>query len=343
MAEAASASPDVVDVDGTKVLFLNAHLFKGTAMARVYGAITHRDEQRADAIAERISESGASVAMLAEVWGASSRDRIVRGAAPTHPHVWAPPPPAKRAPLRLGTGLLFLSTAPIEKTAVTHFRDLNSWDAWSQKGVASARVGGVAYVATHLDAEGAARDRECRASNMRQVVAHIAEHVGGNDAPCVFAGDMNTHDACDEFPPMQAAFASLGMRDAFRTLHPADPGVTMDHALNGLAALWSGPKDTSRTRLDYFFVRGVTPIECSVGNGFCPAGFASSSSRRFGGGGGGRVRRLATVVTPPPQPVQPMHPNADPAAAAASAAAKLVEPPLPLSDHWPLQLTFLKS
>jgi len=324
-------SPEIVEVQGTRVMFLNAHLFKGTAMAAVYRPITYRDYTRADAIAERISESGASVVMLAEVWGASSRERIVRGAAPTHPYWWAPPRRPHGSPFELGTGLLFLATSPIERRRCTWFSELNGWDAWSQKAVASARIGGVTYACTHLDAEGASRDVECRASNMREVLAHLETHLAEDDA-VVFAGDMNIAEDSAEFAQLAETFAHVRMHDPLRELYPdrtAVPAYTADHATNGLACYWSDPSDKTRSRLDYFFVRGVGPLECGVSDGYC----RTPASR-------GQMQKLTDVTTAPasvkaatsspPSPPPPPH------------SAAFVSPPLPLSDHWPIYLVFHK-
>jgi exonuclease III len=185
MTAAVAAAPATT----TGVLFLNCHLFAGTTFGRVYRKLLHRDAARADELCRRIIASGAQVVMLAEVWDTSMRARIAAGVRATHPHTWAPPRGQSR--LKLGSGMMFLSAAPIEQCRAVQFDRLTGWDAFSQKCVASVVVCGVAYACTHVEAEGDTKGSAARRANIDQVRQFVRDELAGHPK-VVLAGDMNT-------------------------------------------------------------------------------------------------------------------------------------------------------
>jgi hypothetical protein len=98
---------------------------------------------------------------------------------------------------------------------------------------------------------------------------------------------------------MAEAFGEVGLVDTHRLVSPdlvADPAYTANHQLNPLCVHWGGDS-TSRSKIDYFFTRGVTPATSGVHTDFS-----------------------VPLGTP--------------------AAASSTPPLLPVSDHYPIFMTF---
>lgn len=285
--------PDVNVEEGEELVgFLNCHIFEGTYVGTFYRKIVYEDQMRADAIVRYILESKASVFMLAEVWSARLRDRIIKGVFHEYKHSYFP---VCGGFGKLDSGLIFLSKKKIAGTGFRAYTDLSSWDRGSTKGIAYIITeDGVAYFTTHLNAGGSTEAKRCRNENIKQMFEFYDDTVDGKNArktkitKVVFTGDFNIRESdftqlqhvhnnaanSDEMVELMAKprqdYENIrglmekkgdnkrGLVDGLRVKygdHLEEPCLTADHTYNSLAVLWT-PGDMTRSRLDYFFIKG---------------------------------------------------------------------------------------
>lgn len=278
--------PDVGE--GEEIVgFLNCHIFEGTYVGRFYKKIVFEDQQRANAIIKYVMHSKAAVFMLAEVWSSSIRDRIIKGVSHVYPYSYYP---KNGSFSKLDSGLVFLSKKAISHKDHKNYSKLTGWDRWSTKCAAYIITDdNIAYFTTHFNAGGNIDAKEARHSNILEMFAFydkvVAEH-GVTQA--VITGDLNIRETdfaelqsvsdTERNPAIRAEWLKSrrpdyidfrsrmekrGLKDGLREAHPDHleyPCITADHTYNSLAVLWT-PKDVTRSRLDYFFVKGVVARE----------------------------------------------------------------------------------
>lgn len=186
----------------------------------------------------------------------------------------------------LNSGLTTLSKYEIVEQAFKPFAYASHADALAQKGVSFTRVrlpeGQMLDVYnTHFQAmrdkadapheklglkimgllfPGYAMPRdEIRAHDAEVLKAFVEEHDAGH--PVIITGDFNTQESDALYGVLKD---SLGLNDAFRELHPEDPGYTSDGKTNPYK---SNPQ--KRKRVDYIFYRDgqhldLKPIQSQV-------------------------------------------------------------------------------
>lgn len=167
----------------------------------------------------------------------------------------------------LRSGLEIFSRYEILQTDFVAFALSSDSDALARKGVAFARVlipniGPVDFYDTHYQAEDDRSASDPR-QKLRQLIsgfwpgfalphdelrlhdnevmsAFVVRHERGY--PTILLGDFN---AGDDSPVIPDLLKRLGLQDAFRTLHPDDPGYSSDGELNPLR------RSRTRHRHDY--------------------------------------------------------------------------------------------
>lgn len=265
-----------------------------------------------------MKSSDADVVMLAETWSQKMVDVIWSECKSVFKYLWRP---RKISPFKLGSGLAFFARQPIEDRRIAQFSHLSGWDAWSQKSIASCVVDGVVYAATHLEAGWDDNGIAFRRENLEETKNHFMK-LRGESKKVVFGGDLNMAEmemvrsattgkkepSTLETPwygVLKGVLAGeLQFKDAFREVYPdrvKDKGVTCNHYDNYMNKIFSGPNGEDIERIDYFWTKGVSSV-----------GFQ--------------------VLTDWKRPVTPQHPGW-----CLDTPVKAMH----LSDHFPIELTFL--
>lgn len=241
------------------------------------------DLERCARIGKRLARSRGAydVVCLQEVFDEDAREVLVDALRKSHPY---------RVPLceddgffNQDSGLFFASRLPIaEEGAAWRFREFSTSvglfgaDFWADKGVFVARLerpdGGAVLIANlHMQSDGFdvgryARTRAAQLVEVRRIFARALLHCDDpGETIGILVGDLNvpgeSPTAAGDLVP-SAEYANLRRelawgRDAFRELHPKDPGWT-----------WDGPNnrpripesDDTQLRLDYAFVFDAIPL-----------------------------------------------------------------------------------
>ncbi len=129
-----------------------------------------------------------------------------------------------------GAGLVTATDMDVIDTEFHQFQAAAEIDHWARKGILRTRVRlpdghSVDFFNTHMQQDGDV-DHVRRAQ-----MAEMAEFVGSFEGPAVVAGDFNVwedrpDDASPAYPALLQTMGAVGLRDAFRTTHPQDPGIT---------------------------------------------------------------------------------------------------------------------
>ena len=309
-----------------KVGFLNCHIFEGTHAGTLYKKLVYKDRMRSEAIVRHILESNAAVFILAEVWSSKIRNNIIKGVKHEYPHSYYP---NNGGLLKLDSGLIFLSKKNIALTEYKNYSDLSGWDWMSTKCIACIVTDDkIAYFATHLNAGGNSEAKRCRHENIRELFELYDKIIAQeNIQQAIVVGDFNIRESdfaelrCvseteqdkarraewlkerrSEYVDFADRMAQRDASDGLRLAHPdhlTHPCLTADHMFNSLAVLWS-PTDVTRSRLDYFFVRGIA-VRDSGAYFHWWAGKASDDAER---------RRLA-FLTASDGPMEDIYPVSD--------------------------------
>ncbi|WP_329521338.1 RNA repair domain-containing protein [Spirillospora sp. NBC_01491] len=220
------------------------HVVTYNVLADVYE--THRTygERRIGACVDLLGGLGADVVALHE---ATPRLREALLAAPwvrAGFHVSAAPDPA------VPYGEMLLSRWPllIERHDFSRHKHM-----LLGRVVLNGRV--AAFASAHLTSD---RTRDAGARRAEQLRVLGERLAGGGISDAVVLADVNFGDGAED-----ALLREAGLTDAWREVHPHDPGFTFDPGVNPLAALMSA---TGRPRrLDRILVRSdrMTPVEVS--------------------------------------------------------------------------------
>jgi exonuclease III len=209
------------------ILAYNTHLFGESLATKLISAakkpLFYQDDRRAEIIATKINSSGADIVGLVEVWDDELARKIIKEVEVVYPHHF---PERKETDFltkvgdfvinltqkRLaGNGLLLLSKHPLTDPAFSEYEDRNGDDAWSRKGILTAKAdlpnlseGGspikVRLFLTHTQAGETKVDKENREKNIRQLQGFIQPN--GNfkrndkDIPIFCIGDFNVIAEC---------------------------------------------------------------------------------------------------------------------------------------------------
>lgn len=185
-------------------------------------------------------------------------------------------------PLKMGSGVLLLSRFPLSDI-FTKYEKLVGWDSVSQKGflLATVEIEAQKLLIAHTQADdrGAAdAGQEARKSNILELQSGISK-AADISTPVILLGDLNiigddkSGDRTSEYDFLCDTLKSLNMKDSYRTLNDSAtsaPGYTYDAVNNKLIARFAeeDAKHKVQQRLDYIFVRGITPISVTVPNSF---------------------------------------------------------------------------
>lgn len=270
-----------------KVGFLNCHLFEGTYVGKFYKKIVYHDEERAQKIVYNILKSDCEIFMLAEVWSATLRDYIIKGVQSKYQYSFYP---KNGAVIKLDSGLVYLSKKKITKTGFLNYKDLSGFDNASTKCISyiitEDKMG---YMCTHLDA---GKEDTFRKKNLIQLFDLFKEIEKENISQIIIAGDFNIREndfneavkivqeeldsdsrkerimqKSEEYLYLIQEMEKRGLKDSFRLVYSdflEHPYITSDHLFNSLNCLWSSKNDKTRSRLDYFFVKGINVCDSGV-------------------------------------------------------------------------------
>ncbi|MGD8805941.1 MAG: endonuclease/exonuclease/phosphatase family protein, partial [Chloroflexota bacterium] len=144
------------DLQQITMLTYNTHLFGGSQVCIFKPSACYQDETRASHIVDQVSESGADIVALQEVWedswglGVSWQQEFVDELAGVYPYAWyANGCPGAAVDFMVGSGLVLLSKLPLQDLSFHRFPtyDYEAFpsdnDYWATKGViaATAMVG----------------------------------------------------------------------------------------------------------------------------------------------------------------------------------------------------------
>jgi endonuclease/exonuclease/phosphatase family metal-dependent hydrolase len=211
---------------------------------------------------------------FSEVWANSSKDRFISGLKSQLPY-YAWDQNKKRS--QLGSGLLLLSRFPLSNASFIPYANLASWDKLSQKGfiLATVEVGAQKFLIahTHTQAEDSSNAVKARKANINQLYSTFCEV--DDSIPIILLGDLNitgenkSGTPTEEYKFLRNILRSNQMSDLYRTLNPSTtlaPGYTYDGVNNKLIDRFapSDAQNAVKQRLDYMFVRGITPTSVTV-------------------------------------------------------------------------------
>jgi endonuclease/exonuclease/phosphatase family metal-dependent hydrolase len=259
-------------------LAYNAHLFVDTAV-ELSAKQVYNDTIRINGIITQIQNLKPDIVSLSEVWANNSKEEFTERLKEELPYsAWDD----NKKILQIGSGLLLLSRFPLSHISFTKYTSLVGSDSLSQKGfiIATVEVGGqkLLIACTHVQADDNSAAIEARKSNISQLKNGIS-NAAGVSTPVILLGDLNiigenqSGTPTDEYKSLCDTLKSLQMSDSYPTLHPdatSAPGYTYDAVNNKLIARFA-PSDANnkvRERLDYIFVRGITPTSVTVLDSF---------------------------------------------------------------------------
>lgn len=243
-----------------KILFLNAHLFKGTIPAFFYRKLQYNDNDRCNRICDYILSENYDMILFSEVWSTSMKLKILMKLIHIYPYHYIPPRNCKW--YQLGPEQLILSKSVIDECRYENLTNLSSWDQFSVKKICSCVCENYFICTTHFDTG-------YTSENLDQLREYITKYGGGRRV--IFAGDLNiaesyNHNISDWYTSMMNVFDIIGMRDSFRMLNPnvnTHPYFTVDGEMN-VVANYFGNGDKSKSRIDYFMTRGISPTNGEV-------------------------------------------------------------------------------
>jgi endonuclease/exonuclease/phosphatase family metal-dependent hydrolase len=218
------------------------------------------DAARADRIAALLQEIDVDVVVLQEVFNTRIRDRLVASLSPHFSSIIA----SAGSGWPFASSGLFLAThRRILQHAFAPFPDADRWttDWLARKGVLGAEIEGFGWIfTTHLQAGILARHgvRGYRGRQVETLRAFIEERadtwaLGGDFNLIAEVGGVPT----DDWLGFEAA---LPATDAWRAVHPSDPGFTWDGVRNPTIPA----RHRTRERLDGWRLRGHRATAASL-------------------------------------------------------------------------------
>ena len=245
------------------ILYLNTHLFRGTFVAAFYRKLQYKDEIRCEQICDYIKMSDYNIIILSEVWSNYMKNKIAEKLSVVYPFQIIPK--KKGAFYKVGPEHVILSKSPITEFASENLKNLSGWDRMSIKQICGFVVKDVYICTSHFDTG-------CMMQNMEQLKKFVQNHSNGRNV--IVAGDLNIKEVLQTSPAehsekynkMINCFAEIDLRDSVRQLFQdfiIYPSYTVDHINNSVAKYFSGG-GTTKARLDYFFSKGIQPIDVNV-------------------------------------------------------------------------------
>ena len=249
--------------------------------------IEYQEDTRINEIINQVNNQAPNIVALSEVWSNKSKERFISKLKSQLPYyAWD----ENTNILQIGSGLLLLSRFPLSPLSNRYFTrydpdSLVGDDKRSQKGfiLATADLGAqkllIAHTHTQADDEKDYKKAiEARKSNLLELREAISK-AADNSMPAILLGDLNVIGESESGTPTKEyeflceILKPLQMTDSYRTLHPratSDPGYTYDAVNNKLIARFASKdaKKKVKQRLDYMFVRGITPTSVTVPNSF---------------------------------------------------------------------------
>jgi len=260
------------------ILAYNTHLFVGTVPGLLPSQVYY-DEIRIGSIITQVKSLSLDIVGFSEVWANNSKQQLISGLRDTLPYdAWD----QNKKHWQMGSGLLLLSRYPLSNISFTRYNHLVGFDSASQKGLilATTEIGSqkLLIASTHVQADNNSAAVEARKSNILQLQDAISQAVDVS-SPVILLGDLNiigedqSGTPTSEYEFLRNTLQSLQMSDSYRTVNPnatSAPGYTYDAVNNKLIARFapSDAKNKERQRIDYLFVRGITPTSVTVPNSF---------------------------------------------------------------------------
>jgi len=264
-------------MSGIDIHFLsyNTHLFLDT-LVKGDSSQGYHDSTRLDNIINLLKLTTPDIIGFSEVWANSSKYRFIDALKSQLPYsAWD----QNTHSLQIGSGLLLLSRFPLSKVSFIPYANLTGLDRLSQKGfiLANVEVGSqkLLIAHTHTQAGDNSDAINARTSNLNQLLDILSTAVESDSIPVIMLGDLNIIGENELGTPTQEykilcnLLKGYSMFDSYRRLNPnatSDPGYTYDAVNNKLIDRFapSDAKNKFRQRLDYMFVRGVTPVSVTV-------------------------------------------------------------------------------
>jgi len=238
----------------------------------------YEDSRRLDDIITKVQNLAPDIVGFSEVWANNSKKEFISRLESQLPfYAWD-----KKEWNELGSGLLLLSRFPLSNVSFTEYNRLSGIDSTSQKGflMATAEIGSqkLLIVHTHTQAEDSNAAIEARKDNINQLHSSISS-AADYSMPVILFGDLNITgenelgDSTDEYEFLRDTFKQSQMSDSYREMNDnavSNPGYTYD-AVNNKLIKYFDPSYAERKvkqRLDYMFMRGITPISVTVPDTF---------------------------------------------------------------------------
>lgn len=250
-------------MSNNSIFCLNTHLFKGTFVAAVYRKLQYNDKMRCDQMCEYILQSSYTVVILSEVWSWYMRRRFIRKLSPTYPYYHIP---MRVGPCyKVGPEHIIFSKKPIVEFRSENITDLSSWDQMSIKQICGFVIDNDYICTSHFDTGHMMRNAE-------QLKSFIQRYSGNRNT--ILAGDLNIAEVSsnepniqtDGYNQMRSIFAEVGLQDSFRQIYPdfvSNQFYTVDQVNNDVSHHFSDG-GTNKTRIDYFFTKGIVPTHVNV-------------------------------------------------------------------------------
>ena len=239
-----------------KIFYLNSHLFRGTLPAFFYRKLQYNDNDRCNRICDYILSENYDILLLSEIWSSSMKLKIMMKLIHAYPYHYIPPRNCKW--YKVGPEQIILSKEIIEECRYENLNNLSSWDQFSVKKICSCVSGNYFICTTHFDTG-------YTSENLDQLREYITKYSG--ERKVILCGDLNIAESNDNttltgaYNNMTNVFDIIGMRDSFRILNTSItnfPYYTVNEETNTVANYFSNG-GTNKTRLDYFFTRGIIP------------------------------------------------------------------------------------
>lgn len=254
-------------------LSYNTHLFLETAV-EVKESEKYYDSTRLNNIITLLKHTNPDIIGFSEVWANSSKDIFIDALKSQLPYsAWD----QNTNPVQLGSGLLLLSRFPLSNVSFIPYANLIGWDRLSQKGfiIANVKVSSqkLLIVHTHTQAGENSDAIKTRTANLNQLLNILNTVIEFDSIPVVMLGDLNIigenelGSCTQEYKILCNQLKWYSMIDSYRRLNPSatsEPGYTYDAVNNKLIDRFDPSFKNKRQRLDYMFVRGVTPVSVTV-------------------------------------------------------------------------------
>jgi len=255
-----------------RVIAYNTHLFVGTAVEdwnnikEFFGKAKteiYRDEDRFEAIKEKIAGCDADIVGLSEVWANSFQDGMMKAcenAGYNGGYAFQ-----QGSPVKISSGLVLISRKSIEPPVrFKEYSNLVGDDYHSEKGIVSF-VGdrAVRIIQTHTQASWRGDHGKGERARWKGINKELRDELEtvlkGTPEPVILLGDLNIAADGQDYERFRRLMEDEGMKDVWTALNGSKPGLTYVPGENELIQRFA-PDDHDAHRLDYIFYRAEDRI-----------------------------------------------------------------------------------